>query len=276
MRAEAPAPARHAIFAAVLRLGKARSMADSNFGLTWPVVKPPADAVLTVLLIGLGSARSFAGPAGVHQPSAQAERASQPTRPAVAEPAELAKPDPGTVHGRAGLPNGNSLRGLRVSIGEQSTFTAGDGRFDFRNVPATYDLNISESNGRFVTAYFGLTRRDPIVTHTARSIGMKTGERYQATILGGSTVDGFKLDQTFSAGRVVRPEVYFFSPSTFAKNSSNLPLYVRWGGCWRWRALKGMPIWRSCHSRSSMATSSNRSFTMNPLPWDESRAPRRP
>lgn len=135
-------------------------------------------------------------------PAAQTRSSTRKTSP------ERARTLTGTVRGRAVLANGNSFRGIRVRIGNQSFVTASDGRFEFRNVPATYDLTLSTFDSHVVTAYFGLTRRDPIVTHTAQSVrNSREGVTYHANI-----VAGFEIP---SGDRLVRPTVFYFSPWTF-------------------------------------------------------------
>jgi hypothetical protein len=87
------------------------------------------------------------------------------------------------------LANGNTFRGIRVRVGNQSVVTASDGRFEFRNVPATYDLTLSTFDSHVVTAYFGLTRRDPIVTHTAQIVrSSREGDTYHANIVAGFSI----------------------------------------------------------------------------------------
>jgi hypothetical protein len=112
------------------------------------------------------------------------------------------------------LPDGSSIGGLRVSVGEQRQVTASDGGFELREVPASYDLTIAEHGGRFITAYFGLTRRDPILTHTARAGAEPAGAAHHADIEG--IVDASPL---VGAARAQPPGIYFLSPSTFAKGS---------------------------------------------------------
>jgi hypothetical protein len=129
----------------------------------------------------------------------------------------------GTVRGRAVLANGNSFRGIRVGIGNQSVVTASDGQFEFSNVPATYDLTLSTFDSQAVTVYFGLRRRDPIVTHTAQIVRSSLdGRTYHANI-----VAGFESP---SGDRVVRPTAFCFSPPTFGTEDSLHRLDFSWSG----------------------------------------------
>jgi hypothetical protein len=138
------------------------------------------------------------------------------------------------------MPGGNAIGGLRVSIGEQSLLTDGDGRFVFHNVRATYNLEIADPDGRRVTAYYGLKRRDPLVGHTASNAGDDISENeskpYHATIAG-----SFWVSQRSPASSIAPPKVYFFSPSAFAVansfhrvpsqgHSAYGPVLVDWAG----------------------------------------------
>jgi hypothetical protein len=88
------------------------------------------------------------------------------------------------------------------------------GWFEFADVPESYDLTIAEGGGRFITAYFGLTRRDPMVTHTAR------GESHQAKQDHHADIEGvIDAAPTATAEQVARPAVCFLSPSTVANGS---------------------------------------------------------
>jgi hypothetical protein len=68
----------------------------------------------------------------------------------------------GTVHGRVVLPNGDNAGGLTVSIGRQRVLTDGDGGFALHRIPASHDLLIADPDRRRVTAYAGLTVRQPL------------------------------------------------------------------------------------------------------------------
>jgi hypothetical protein len=112
------------------------------------------------------------------------------------------------------LPDGTSTGGLLVKIGEQRVLVDRDGWFKVADVPESYDLSIAELGGRYITAYFGLTRRDPMVTHTA------LGESHQAKQHHHADIEG-AIDAALTAtmDQVARPAVCFLSPSTTANGS---------------------------------------------------------
>jgi hypothetical protein len=99
-------------------------------------------------------------------------------------PALSINQEPGTVNGRAVWPSGHGARGLRVTIGAQSVLTNPEGRFVFHHVPSTYDLTLADRDGRHVTVYAALTRRDPVVKHAASGTFYGTEPPYHATISG--------------------------------------------------------------------------------------------
>lgn len=180
-------------------------------------MKRLAAVCLILSLAGLGWAFSSAKAAERLMLAAQTRSATRKASP------ERAKTVTGTVRGRAVLANGNSFRGIRVRVGNQSVVTASDGRFEFSNVPATYDLTLSTFDSRVVTAYFGLTRRDPIVTHTAQTVrSSREGDTYHANI-----VAGFEIP---IGDRVVRPTVFYFSPWTFWTEDRLHRLDLAWSG----------------------------------------------
>jgi hypothetical protein len=84
--------------------------------------------------------------------------------PPKSKPAPIVEVDR-TVRGRVVTPWGWGLRQLIVRIGRQRTFTDGEGRFTFANVPDIYDIEVMERDGRHATAYYRLSRRDPVLTH---------------------------------------------------------------------------------------------------------------
>lgn len=61
-----------------------------------------------------------------------------------------------------------------VSIGAHRTVSDGDGRFSIvgEGISVPYDLLVASPGGDHVTLYQGLTRRDPLVTHSARHPGI--------------------------------------------------------------------------------------------------------
>lgn len=89
--------------------------------------------------------------------------------------------------------------------------------------PTHPDLTLSTFDSQVVTAYFGLTRRDPIVTHTAQIVrSSRQGDAYHANI-----VAGFKIP---SGDHVVLPTAFYFSPLTFGTEDSLHRLDFAWSG----------------------------------------------
>ena len=86
--------------------------------------------------------------------------------PPITKPAPVVEVDR-TVRGRVVTPWGWGIRQRVVRIGQRRTFTDGEGRFTFENVPDTYDIEVMERDGRHATAYYGLSRRDPVLGHQA-------------------------------------------------------------------------------------------------------------
>jgi len=205
-----------------------------SFAIEWVLMKRLAGSYLIVFLAGFGCVRTPSGRAGKPSASAQVAEHSasrlrlycrpttksrERTKSAVAERAVLAGSASDTVHGRVVVPNGNDAQELAVSIGEQRTLTDVDGRFVFHNIPATYDLKVADEDGRRVTAYYGLTRRDPVVAHTAHDASKYGSECYHASVAG-----RLQVDPGIPGSSIAPPKVYFFSPTGFAEvDSTQVP-----------------------------------------------------
>ncbi len=174
-------------------------------------MRPLSGPILGFLLIVAGTHHSSA--AFGAEASAHGSKRRLTTDP-VAALALPVHPASGMVRGRVVLPDGTGMMGLRVSVGEQRQLTGSEGSFELREVPASYDLTIAEHGGRFITAYFGLTRRDPILTHTARPGGGQIEAAQHADIEG--IVD---LSSLVGATHAAPPGVYFLSSAAFAKGS---------------------------------------------------------
>jgi hypothetical protein len=121
----------------------------------WPSVAMRLCACLALSLSLLSAGSAFARP-----------RSPARRDPPVSKPAPVVEVDR-TVRGRVVTPWGWGIRQRIVRIGQQRTFTDGEGRFTFENVPDTYDIEVMERDGRHATAYCGLSRRDPVLTHQA-------------------------------------------------------------------------------------------------------------
>jgi hypothetical protein len=57
------------------------------------------------------------------------------------------------------------IAGCTVAVGRASTKTDAQGRFILAGVPPTYDLLVADSDGRSISVYRAVRRRDPIVEH---------------------------------------------------------------------------------------------------------------
>lgn len=120
-----------------------------------------------------------------------------------ADPA--ARVDGSVVEGiyRVGLP------GRTVVIGNRQTTTRDDGTFSIEAASSKYDALVVEPDRRYVTIYYGLTRRDPVLTHQSSG----SGPSYVASNvpiagrLSGSF--GFPLEPYHQV------DVYFLADSTF-------------------------------------------------------------
>lgn len=83
------------------------------------------------------------------------------------EPSPAIGRDADSVRGRVVATSGLGLPGQWVEIGGETVISGLDGGFVFRHVPRVYNVKISDRRGGKATAYLGLTRRDPVLAHTA-------------------------------------------------------------------------------------------------------------
>jgi hypothetical protein len=111
-------------------------------------------------------------------------------KPTIPKSSTSAGGDAETIHGRVVSQWGVGIPRHRVSIGEQTASTDHDGRFTFHRVPQTYSIKIAERTGGAATAYYGLTRRDPVLGHPTRSFWARESARYHASISGLLSSDG--------------------------------------------------------------------------------------
>jgi len=86
---------------------------------------------------------------------------------------------------------GYGTPGRTVVIGSQSTTTKDDGSFTFDQVPDIYDAMIVEPDGTQVSIYYGLTRRNPILSHTASYSSDLDDPTQMVSISGTLSGDGF-------------------------------------------------------------------------------------
>ena len=142
--------------------------------------------------------------------------------------------DRDTVRGHVVTRSGLGLARRKVSLGEQVAISGGDGSFIFQHAPQIYDIKITDRRGWKATAYLGLTRRDPVLVHTAGESELFEG-RYHASIAGVLSAD-LPLPNSHQTPDVVR----FLSPSGLS-NATERPkvtvegsrydaLKVRWRG----------------------------------------------
>jgi len=96
----------------------------------------------------------------------------------------------GPVRGTVlGTGSGYSFPGRQVVIGAQSTVTDVDGGFSFEQVPGTYDVIVVEPGGWNVSVYYGLTRRDPILSHSGGGGSSLDSPAQSVSITGTLTAD---------------------------------------------------------------------------------------
>jgi hypothetical protein len=93
-----------------------------------------------------------------------------------------------------------------VVIAGQQTVTDGNGGFAFAEVPNTYDAIVAEPYGTQISVYYGLTRRDPILSHTATYTSALDDPPHTATVSG--TLSG---DFPFPVDAYHLATVYFFA-----------------------------------------------------------------
>jgi hypothetical protein len=102
------------------------------------------------------------------------------------------EPVRGTVLGTG---SGYSFPGRKVVIGAQSTVTDVGGRFSFEQVAETYDVIVVEPGGWNVSVYYGLTRRDPILSDSGGGGSSLDSPAQSVSITGTLTADfSFPVD----------------------------------------------------------------------------------
>ena len=111
---------------------------------------------------------------------------------AAAIPGGAAGESAGSISGIVEDKYGMRLPGQIVSIGAHRTVSDGDGRFSFTGtrISAPYNLVVASPEGNRATLYHGLTRRDPLVTHTALHPGVFTQRAYIAGTVFGNMPKG--------------------------------------------------------------------------------------
>jgi hypothetical protein len=131
---------------------------------------------------------------------------------------------------------GRALPGRTVVIEGHRTTTDRSGSFTFDMVPARYDAYVVEPDERQLSIYYGLTRRDPILSHVATSESTLDEPPYSAAVSG--TLLGefpFPLADNYR-----RAAVYFFGDSAYANWHLDVelaregpgygPMVPRWSG----------------------------------------------
>lgn len=124
----------------------------------------PALAMLLILILGCESGRS-----GVRTPAAIPDGGpTEGSDGGAAEDTSVDEESGVPVKGTAvAIGWGRGVAGRRVEIGGQSVITDRDGAFEFDSVPAAYDVVVSEPDGLGLSVYYGLSRRDPVLSHDA-------------------------------------------------------------------------------------------------------------
>ena len=79
---------------------------------------------------------------------------------------------------------GRGTPGRTVSIAGQIATTDASGRFYFDDVPDIYDAIVAEPDGSQVSIYYGLTRRDPVLSHAASYTSALDDPPHVATLSG--------------------------------------------------------------------------------------------
>ncbi len=90
----------------------------------------------------------------------------------------------GRVSGRVVRWSGAPSSGRMVHLKGHAPVTAKDGRFSLPRVPATYDLWVGHEQETRVTAYRGLTRRDPMLEHTSTWVTSRDQPPRKASVAG--------------------------------------------------------------------------------------------
>lgn len=116
----------------------------------------------------------------------------------------------GEVRGLVVADSGRGLAGRKVFIGQQSTITDGDGRFSLAQVPSKYDVMVAEPGRDTITVYYGLTRRDPILSHAGAYTTMLDEPNRHASISG--LLSGGDIHMPVVDGE--RVTLYYISPKT--------------------------------------------------------------
>lgn len=144
-----------------------------------------------------------------------------------------AGPVGGTVVGPWGL----GVAGRTVIIGGKRVTTGARGVFSFDNVPATYDVIILEPNGSLVSIYYGLTRRDPILSHrSGQDYGWDQGLTWHKATVSGTLAGDFLFPIASSGLALATFRAQHVSASFMLGGSSGSsgpgfgPFGVRWEG----------------------------------------------
>jgi hypothetical protein len=131
-------------------------------------VEQLAKAMVTRIIIFATGFLSLVGAASARPPSNRVAKgpALESARSAAAAPAhDTNLPKTGSVHGRVLTRWGEAISHVTLRVGDEETYSDRAGYFTFEYAPAIYDVTIFERSGRRATAYHGLTRRDPALTH---------------------------------------------------------------------------------------------------------------
>jgi len=101
---------------------------------------------------------------------------------------------------------GRGAPGRTVVVAGQRTVTDSRGGFSFEYVPPTYDAMVAEPDGMQISVYYGLTRRDPILSHISTYTTALDEPPHTATVSG--TLSG---DFPFPVDSYHLAAIYYFA-----------------------------------------------------------------
>ena len=131
---------------------------------------------------------------------------------------------------------GRGAAGRKVVIGGKSVITNADGSFSFDEVPSTYDAVVVEPDGALVSIYYGLTRRDPILSHSASYDPILDDPPNRASVVGSLTgdfpfpLDGNHVVTAYYLSDRVRASLQLSNLPAMSPGPDYGPFTLRWAG----------------------------------------------